>query len=589
MSARDIVEEVFTGPLAELIWTANTLVVLPLTPQNFAVGSVLPAAFYMCRRGCRRGKGRFQQTFSPAERMRANIWSVAGKLSQDKQSFAGFDSEVEKDILGDLLLCDALENKKHEEGHREEIQRAFPVHFLASWLDLPPAVANLRFVPEMIVCLLANQQEGQKIQPGLGSGLFPVGLSPEKNLLFRIFARGVVFGENPADLRADTFDEQASVSLEELLMIRLAQTCNEAPETLRATRGAVSDIQNSWPVSQRATLAFRDDLTAFLQNYGATIPRRSITPMLESLLGLGLLSIYLESCSIAVTWDGTGEVPSPEAQKPVSIFADASNGSDSRLRDLSEQSFDEIIRLLDQSSASLMSVRILDAKGRFDRRLREFIPKEPDTSGWLNLLGKVRLEQHERSEAILNDLYEKIEALAAKLEAEGIEPEAIDILRAPTASSDPVRALADSLCTMMGDKLLRSKPLMFLDSCLMLNEAHGLGRKRRVSRSFAGRKHKMMDVRSAILSNTVLETLVHLHLVGRRGVLSFAEFLRILRGRYGIWVDECPPGISATQEDLLNNRKILENRLRDLGLLVGVNDADFMKHLRPRFQRSHQA
>ena len=437
----------------------------------------------------------------------------------------------------------------------------------------------------MLVCLLANQREGQKIQPGLGNGPFPVGLLPETNLLFQIFARGVVFGENTADLRADTFDEQASVSLEELLMIRLAQACKEAPETLRATRGAVSDIQNSWPVSQRATLAFRDDLTAFLQNYGTTIPRRSITPMLESLLGLGLLSIYLESCSIAVTWDSTGEVPSLQTQEPVPIFADASNGSDSRLRDLSEQSFDEVIRLFDQSASSLMAIRILDAKGRFDRKLRDFIPKGPDTSAWLNLLGKVRLGQHERSDAILNDLCEKIEALTAKLEAEGIEPEAIDILRAPSASSDPVRALADSLCTMMGDKLLRSKPLKFLDSCLMLNEAHGLGRKRRVSRSFGGRKRKMMDVRSTILSNTVLETLVHLHLIAREGVLSFAEFLRILRERYGIWVDECPPGVSASREDLLNNRAMLERRLRDLGLLVGVNDAEFMKHLRPRFQR----
>jgi hypothetical protein len=587
MSAKNIVEEVFTAPLAELIWTANTLVVLPLTPQNFAVGSVLPAAFYMCRRGYRRGKGRFQNTFAPPDK-RADVWSVAGKLSQDNQSFVGFDSEVEKDILGDLLLCDELENKGHEEGHRQEIQRAFPVHFLASWLDLPQSVAHLRFVPEMIVCLLANQQDGPKIKPGLGHGPFPVGASPENNLLFRIFARGVVFGENPADLCADTVDEQAQLSFEELLMIRVAQACQEAPETLRATRGAVSDIQNTWPVSHRASSAFREDLTGFLQNYGTSIPRRAITPMLESLLGLGLLCIYLESCAIAVTWDNTGEVPSLDVQRPVPIFADASNGSDSRLRDLSEQSFDEVIRMLDQAAASLMSIRILDAKGRFDRRLREFTPNGPDTTPWLNLLGKVRRQQHERSDAILNDLCEKIEALTAKLEAEGIEPEAIDILRAPTASGDPVRALADSLCTMMGDKLLRSKPLMFIDSCLMVNEAHGVGRKRRVSRSLAGRKRKMMDVRSAILSNTLLETLVHLHLIAEKGALSFADFIRILRERYGIWIDECPPGISVSREDLLNNRSMLERRLRDLGLLVGVNDAEFMKHLRPRFQRNPQ-
>ena len=588
MSAREIVEEVFTKPLADLIWTANTLVVLPLTPQDFAVGSVLPAVFYMCRRGRRRGKGRFQETFSPAEKMRASIWTVAAKLSQDNESFTGFNSDVEKDVLGDLLLCDALENKKHDEGHRAEIQRAFPVHFLASWLDLPQAVAHLRFVPEMIVCLLADQQEGQQIQPVLGRSVFSVGRFPEKNLLLRIFARGVVFGDNTADLRADTFDEQASVSLEELLMIRLGQACNEAPETLRHTRGAVSEILNSWPVSQRATVAFRDDLTAFLRNYGATISRRSITPMLESLLGLGLLTIYLESCSIAIAWDAAGEVPRVESQEPVPIFADASNGSDARLRDVSEQSFEEVIRLFDQSSSSLMAIRIVDAKGRFDRTLRDVTPKGPDTSDWLNLLGKVRLGEHERSDAVLNDLAEKIEALAARLEAEGIEPEAIDILRSPNASNDPVRHLADSLCTMMGDKLLHSNPLKFIDSCLMLNEAHGLGRKRRVSRTLGGRKRKMMDVRSLILSNTVLEALVHLHLLAREGVLSFGEFLRILRERYGIWVDESPPGVSASRDDLLNNRAMLERRLRDLGLLVGVNDAEFMKHLRPRFQRSYQ-
>ncbi len=588
MNARDIVDKVFTLPLAELIWTANTLVALPLTPQNFAVGSVLPAAFYMCRRGCRRGRGRFQEAFSPGAGMMANVWSVAGKLSQDTESFANFNSEVEKDILGDLLLCDVLENKKHSEGHQEEIQRAFPVHFLSSWLDLPPVVANLRFVPEMLVSILANQTNGLRIRPDGGDGPFPVGHSPEKNLLFNIFARGVAFSENPADLRADKFNEEARVSLEELLMIRLSQACNEAPETLHATGGAVSAIQNSWPVSKRATIAFREDLTEFLLNYGTTIPRRSITPMLESLLGLGLLSIYLETSSISISWDNTGQVIPGDSQVAVPIFADASNGSDSRLRDLSEQSFEGVLSLLDQASASLMAIRIMDAKGRFDHILRNSMPQGPDTSDWLNVLGAVRKGRHARSEAILNALSENVQALKFALESQRIEPEAVEILGATTVADDPVRALADSLCTMMGDKLVRTKPLMFVDSCLMLNEAHGLGRKRRVFRSFAGRKRKMMDVRSAILSNTVLEMLVHLHLVGRKGILSFAEFLRILRKRYGIWVDECPPGVSASREDLLNNRAMLERRLRDLGLLVRVNDAEFMKHLRPRFQLQAQ-
>lgn len=584
MNARQIVEEVFTKPLAELIWTANTLIVLPLTPQNFDVGSVLPAAFYMCRRGCRRGKGRFHDTFSPSEKIPATIWSVAGKLSQIQRHFEGFDTEVQKDILGDLLLCDSLINKKHKEGHREEVQRAFPVHFFASWLDLPKAVANLRFVPEMLLCLLTDQTAGQKISPESSQAPFRVGVDPEDNILLRIFGKGVKFGGNSADLRADSFDETAEVAFEELLMIRLAQACEEAPETLRAVRGGGAEILNSWPISQRAAFTLREDLSSFLAMYGEKIPRRSITPMLESLVAIGLLNIFLESCAIMISWDESGRVIPAGEQKPFPIFVDASNGIDPRIRDLSEQSFDEITRLHDQASIALMSARILDAKARFNRKLRDFVPQGPDTSDWLNVLGSVRKESHEAADVILNDLFEKIESLAERLEGEGIEAEAVSILRSPDANRDPVRVLSDSLCLMMGDKLLRAKQLMFLDSCLMVNEPHGIGRKRRVSRSIAGRKRKMMDVRSAILPNTVLETLVHLHLSLHDGVLSFVGFLQILRDRYGLWVDECPPGVAASREDLLNNRAMLEKRLRDLGLLVGVNDAEFMKHLRPRYQ-----
>jgi hypothetical protein len=587
MNSRQIVEEVFTKPLADLIWTANTLFVLPLTPQNFAVGSVLPATFYMCRRGCRRGKGRFQHTFSPAEKIPATVWSVSGKLSESHETFVGFESEIQKDILGDLLLCDSLENKKHKEGHHEEIQRAFPVHFFASWLDLPPAVANLRFVPEMLICLLADQSHDQRVVPASSRAPFRVGIDPDENLLLKIFGKGVVFGSNPADLRSDSFDESAKVTFEELLMIRLAQACDEAPETLRATRGGGAEILNCWPISHRAAFTLRDDLSAFLLGYGEAIPRRSITPMLESLLALGLLNVFLECCAIMVSWDEHGTILPIEKQRPFPIFVDASNGSDPRLRDLSEQSFDEITRLHDQASNSLMSARILDAKARYNRKLRDCIPSGPDTSAWLNLLGAIRREEHETSETILNDLFEKIEALADRLETEGMEADAVSVLRSPDANRDPVRVLADSLCLMMGDKLLRSKQMMFLDSCLMINEPHGIGRKRRVSRSIAGRKRKMMDARSAILPNTVLETLVHLHLSAHKGVLSFIDFLQILRHRYGLWVDESPPGVAASREDLLNNRAMLEKRLRDLGLLVGVNDAEFMKHLRPRYRKTN--
>ena len=58
----------------------------------------------------------------------------------------------------------------------------------------------------------------------------------------------------------------------------------------------------------------------------------------------------------------------------------------------------------------------------------------------------------------------------------------------------------------------------------------------------------------------------------------------ILHDRYGFCVDASPPGMTISNDLLQANRAMLERRLRDLGLLVGVNDAEAMKRLRPRFE-----
>jgi hypothetical protein len=53
-------------------------------------------------------------------------------------------------------------------------------------------------------------------------------------------------------------------------------------------------------------------------------------------------------------------------------------------------------------------------------------------------------------------------------------------------------------------------------------------------------------------------------------------------------VDEAPQGMTISNEHLQLNRRLLERRLRDLGLLVGVNDAEAMKRLKPRFTREER-
>jgi hypothetical protein len=91
----------------------------------------------------------------------------------------------------------------------------------------------------------------------------------------------------------------------------------------------------------------------------------------------------------------------------------------------------------------------------------------------------------------------------------------------------------------------------------------------------------------------VLDYLVHRHVLragNKSGYrpLPFKEFAQILHERYGFCVDQAPPGMTISNELLRLNRVVLERRLRDLGLLMGVNDAEAMKHLGPRFEHAEE-
>lgn len=590
MSTKAAIEAVFSPETAKTLWTANALQIYPATLQNFSVGSVLPAVFYMFRRGYRRGKGRFQEEFGLL-RKRATVFAVSGKLTEKSDHFAGFESDLAKDLLGDLLLCDALENKKHAEGHEHDVLRAFPVHFFSSWLDLPSGVGDLRFIPEMLVALLADQSNGTTVAAS-DTAPFSVAGDPQKNVLLRVFSRGVRFGENAEVLsgaKSDAVFPDAELSVEEWLMVRLGQTCGQAPEKLRQTREGKPEIPNLRPLAVDAAEIFRDDLSGFLAAFGEVIPRRALTPMLEALIGLGVLHSFLASLRAVVEWEQTGQVPVSGKQGSLPLFTDASSGTDAALRDLSEQSAFEMARFMDEATVALAVVRIMDAAGRDSSELASHLPTGPRRDGWLDVLGEVRFDRHAESPFVRRDLDKKCNQLASRLEGEGVAGEAVAILRGAVAKSDPARALAEALCAMMGDKLHKAKYLMFLDSAAMANEPHGLFRKRAVQRTLASGKKKRFEARSAILSDTLLETLVHVHLAVRGGRLSFRDFLCVVRDRYGLWVDEAPPGVNAARADLLRNRNILERRLRDLGLLVGVNDAESMKRLRQRYRTIPEA
>ena len=117
--ARKIVESVLGGHMTAKVWTGIYLPVFPFNPQGFTVRELLPTMLYLFRWGHRRGRGKFNAAFG-SQGGKPTIESVSEKLAGDPR-FDGFKGEVGRAVLGDLLLTSALENRRHAEGHSEQI------------------------------------------------------------------------------------------------------------------------------------------------------------------------------------------------------------------------------------------------------------------------------------------------------------------------------------------------------------------------------------------------------------------------------------------------------------------------------------
>lgn len=577
------------------LWTANYFPALPFTPQQFDIGTLLPAMLYMARWGQRRGKGTFKETFGAADGGRASaprILDVAlGLKRKQGHALEGFGDDVADALLGDLLLTYVLENRKRDEGRDKQVQRIFATHYLASWVDLPDSVSHLRGVPELLTAVLAQQRHGEALVPGERSR-FPVGDAFASNPLLLLFARHMRVEGLASNQASDRFNEQhaCDLGIDEWLSIRIAKACGRAPDkTGKGRSEGDSRIPNRWPIAQAATRHLRQDVATFIQVYGEAIPRQAFLPMLESGFALGLSNVLLETTRCLFAWDGTGKV-STDAN-PWPLFVDASLGQDRDLRNVSEAVMSECAARYERVPVMMMSLRILEERARFDRKLRDEMPSaHPDGVNRLNFLGELLHERHPRADHILDDLDGDCLRLADQLKEAGEAEEVVDLLR--NGAGNPARRLAEGLISLIGDKQQGAHFRTALENSLMTDRPNGIATKRRVTRTESGRK-RSHDVRSIVLTNPVLDFLVHRHLrKDAKGLpaqaLSFQRFLRVLRESYGLYVDREPPGASIPQELLRNNTRWLERRLRDLGLLIGVNDAESMKQLRSRFQAPAQ-
>ena len=591
-SPRKLVEEMLSRDMTREIWSGNYDKVLPFSILDFELPAILPAIFYMFRFGQRRGAGKFLETFgspegTPRQRRRsATIKRISEKLACAEE-LEGFDGETEQAILGDLLLCFCLENAKHNLGREEQIQRVAPAHYMSSWIDLPQSAANLRHVPEMIVAMLADQK-GEHVEPSEDGSRtwFPVGKGYEDNVLIRAFSQGVArSGEVLEDLKSDRFNEEDdSVGLDQLLMIRLAQQLQAAPDRMRGKEG--HRISNQRPIAEKAARDFSEDMRRFVRSYASAIPRHALTEMLESCIAVGMTTILAGTVEILLQWSDTGEIPNRLNQRPAQLFVDCSNGVDRNIRMLAEQSMDDFMRRMERFPVVLMILRLLDHQARINRNIRkQNIPTRPYATAWLNLLGDILHRRHAQTQRIFDRIEDDAEKLAEKLAEE--YPEAASIL--DDDQRNPAWRLAGGLMTLMGPRFVRGNSISMIDSILLTGRPNGMAAKRTTTRGGGNVTRRRRDVRSLLFTDSVLDYLVHLHLLpggSRPGVrnLSFKEFIDTLRDRYGFHVDAAPPGMTISNALLQRNLSVLERRLRDLGLLIGVNDAEAMKRLQPRFQ-----
>lgn len=592
VTGRSLVEDVLAKEMVREIWTGNFEKAIPISIQNFDLTAMLPAVFFMFRWGHRRGKGKFLEVFSQGvedgatnKKKACSISRVADVLSRTP-SLQGFTGQAETAILGDLLLCFCLENSKRALGREEQIQRVAPVHYLSSWVDLPEKVADLRFVPEMLVAMLADQKDDyvEKTAEGKRSR-FPVGKQFVDNTLIQAFHSGIhIAGDVASDVHSDYFEETTQLGVDQLLMVRLAQQIGESPDKLRGSGG--EKISNQRPIADLAAHHFSEDIRRFIRTYAPIMPRQTLVALLESCISIGMTTIMGSVVELMLDWGETGYLIPKKEQYPPQFFVDASCGADSSVRILAEQSFDEFLRRLGRFPVVLMVARILDWTARNNKKIKEQgISTRPYATEWLNLLGELLMGRHDLSGRIEDNIGEKLESLSEKLESE--YPEILEVCQRLPKNTHPVWPMAEQIVMMMGRGGGYGNLIKCMDSCLLIDRPNGLAAKRRV-RDIDGGSRKTRESRGLVLTDSVLDYLVHLHLLNSSGNggqrrLSFAGFIKIIRDRYGFFVDQEPPGMTISNDLLHRNRAVLERRLRDLGLLVGVNDAEAMKHIQGRF------
>lgn len=593
---RQVLEDALGKPLVSKIWSANVESLLPLTFNDVDLQAIMPAVLFTLRWGSRRGQGSFVHSYVK-EGSQVSAKAIAEGVLQTGRESGKFlvnprlSSDVVTLTLANLVSGLCFDNRKSIPGIDQPVQRVYPVHYLASKIDLPEYVANLRGVPEYIVGILTRC--------GLHRSTVPLpgvlrSLSDEFNTLgvlhlLSLFASAIDIDSDEATRVANLGNTIESVNettagelgVDELLMIRIAERIERFPSRQKASQTGYRPPES---ITTRQNGIFEHDLRDVLRFYGLDLPRARLNRALEVIIGLNLFATLSSYARILHVWFDTGSVLVEGGQRPYKVFVDCSNGQNKEIRRSAEECFGEALRRYLSTVMPAKVYQIVSSEAMLDR-LTNFPPSGSDPRALLEEAGAILNSEDHR---VISGLRRKADDLYAEL----TESEEDKLLAANlTQEESPAVGLARVVREMMGAKLLEGNMVQLLDSVL------GAGRdergtsmiaKRRSQKSRGGVSREYSMERSLRLSDDALETLVHRlridPIIGKERRYTVQQFIDDIADRYGLCVDRAGDlDVAVPAEILRRNRENLEDRLRALSLLEGVNDAENMKVLQGRY------
>lgn len=544
---------------------------IPIQINNILLEDMLPGLFYIARLGRRRGKGAWNNR-TPSE--------LADELVKKTDRFRGFDSPQATALLADWLGAGVL--RLRQRAGADRVMAVRPLHFMTYRVDLPVGWASLRYLPDFIAGLLLKKP-GQA--PASNDAREAFGLQSRDNLLLRAFGAGMV-NDSPhfGDATGDRYDEETPLDIETLLCVRAVE---DLPPPAESTRDG--EIKPFEPLCPRQARIFREDMTHFLRSYGAgQIPARTLANYVLCLLSVNLTSYFLSHVCAAnhlyekAEWLDDHNSGETGRLWPLGMFADATEGLNRRVRSLAQRSYAIHHEWLAQYTRTTLGFRLLDHYldgATWVPELRDL--KDKQGIERLIILAKARLDTTSKAfdavQASANPERNKL-----RQAQEGEEwPEEVRLI-AEDSSVRPFEGLVELLS--IGLKGTREGVFKFYISIARKNMAGGL---------LAGDKTGHARNRY-VLTTDLLEALVHRLCLRKSGGarlrrLDVYEFVDELKTRYGIWIDEPPPGLPSTHENRQagqENFEAFKERLRLLGLFRGVSDARRMQRLKPRYHPS---